>query len=480
MKKHIFLVWISIIALVLLLASCGAGGGGGTDVPVSDISNADSTAPANTTATNFINGSATSTNLTSITLAISATDAVGVAAYYISETLTVPSASDSGWTTVTSATSYSANVSYNLSSGGGTKTVYVCFKDGMGNVSAVASDSILLSQAWTLATVDSTAHEESTSIAVDSNNKIHISYQDTTSYDLKYATNASGVWVTSTIDSTGWMGYHTSIAIDLNNKAHISYYDFNNRTLKYATNTSGDWVTDTIDSTANVGYYTSIAVDSNNKIHISYFDYTNKDLKYATNSAGSWSVSTIDNTDEVGWYSSIAIDSNNKVHISYYDGTNYTLKYATNYSGSWASYIIDNTGSYMWDQRLGVKSSIAISSGNKVHISYYDLTNQDLKYATNTSGSWVTTTIDSTGDEGFYNSISIASQDKVHISYVDVSLGYLKYVTNTSGIWETYTIDNNIGDGWTSLSIDSNNKAHISYSTYDPAQYGALKYATNQ
>lgn len=440
----------------------------------------DSAAPTNTTATNYINGDATATNLTSITLSISATDDVGVAAYYVSENLTVPSASDSVWTTVTSSTSYSANVTYNLSTGGGTKTIYVWFKDGAGNVSTAVSDYIILSQAWALATVDSTGHEEYTSVGLDSTNNVHISYQDTTSFDLRYATNASGVWVTSTIDSTGWMGYFTSIAIDSNNKAHISYYDGNNRTLKYATNDVGTWTTYTIDSTANVGYYTSIAVDSNNKIHISYFDYTNKDLKYATNSAGSWSVSTIDNTDEVGWYPSIAIDSNNKVHISYYDGTNYTLKYATNYSGSWATYLIDNTGSYMWNLRLGVKSSIAISSGNKVHISYYDLTNQDLKYATNTSGSWVTTTIDSTGDEGFYNSISIDSQDKVHISYVDVSLGYLKYVTNTSGMWATYTIDKNIGDGWTSLSIDSNNKAHISYSTYDPAQYGALKYATNQ
>ncbi len=60
---------------------------------------------------------------------------------------------------------------------------------------------------------------------------------DATNYDLKYATNASGAWVTSTIDSAGDVG--TSIAIDSSNNVHISYYDYyddTNADLKYATN----------------------------------------------------------------------------------------------------------------------------------------------------------------------------------------------------------------------------------------------------
>ncbi|MBI5056463.1 MAG: choice-of-anchor D domain-containing protein, partial [Nitrospirae bacterium] len=100
--------------------------------------------------------------------------------------------------------------------------------------------------------------------------------------------------------------------------------------LKYTTNASGSWVTSTIDSTGDVGQYTSITVDSNIKVHISYFDYTNYDLKYATNASGSWVTYTIDSTGNVGYYTSIAIDSNNKVHISYYYRTESALKYATN------------------------------------------------------------------------------------------------------------------------------------------------------
>ncbi|OHE57346.1 MAG: hypothetical protein A2Z47_06155 [Thermodesulfovibrio sp. RBG_19FT_COMBO_42_12] len=105
----------------------------------------DTTAPANTAAANFINSGASSTSSTSATLSISATDAVGVTAYYASETSTTPSATATGWVAVTAATNYTnTSVPFTLSSGDGTKTVYVWFKDAAGNVSAVASDSITL------------------------------------------------------------------------------------------------------------------------------------------------------------------------------------------------------------------------------------------------------------------------------------------------------------------------------------------------
>jgi len=138
-------------------------------------------------------------------------------------------------------------------------------------------------------------------------------------------------WVFSTVDSTGDVGLGTSIAVDSNNEIHISYYDATNDDLKYATNVGGSWACYTLDSTGEVGWYNSIAVDSNNKVHISYYDATNYDLKYATNAGGSWACYTLDTLDSTGIVNtgtSIAVDSNNKVHISYYDYTNYDLKYA--------------------------------------------------------------------------------------------------------------------------------------------------------
>ena len=90
------------------------------------------------------------------------------------------------------------------------------------------------------------------------------------------------------------MGFGISMAIDSNNKVHISYPASTSSALKYATNASGSWVTSTIGSGGLVGDYSSIAIDSYDKIHISYFDNTNADLKYATNASGSWVTSALD------------------------------------------------------------------------------------------------------------------------------------------------------------------------------------------
>ena len=107
-----------------------------------------------------INGDATYTKSTSVTLTLSATDNAGVTGYYISNSSTKPSASVSGWTSITSTTSYSANVSYTLSSGDGSKTMYVWYKDNSGNVSSSASDSIILDTTAPTITITSPTSED--------------------------------------------------------------------------------------------------------------------------------------------------------------------------------------------------------------------------------------------------------------------------------------------------------------------------------
>ncbi|MGY8701070.1 MAG: hypothetical protein ACKVHH_00005, partial [Candidatus Poseidoniales archaeon] len=82
----------------------------------------------------------------------------------------------------------------------------------------------------------------------------------------------------------------------------------------------------------------------------------------------SWENFTIDSSADVGQYSSIAADSNNELHISYYDVSSGNLKYASNSGGSWTNYAIDTTASI-----VGRYTSIDTDSNDNVHISYGDL-----------------------------------------------------------------------------------------------------------
>ena len=353
--------------------------------------------------------------------------------------------------------------------------------------------------------IDSTGNSGAyTSIAIDSYGFRHISYQDTTNYDLKYATDKTGSWVTVSVDTIGFVGDTTSIAIDSNDVVHISYVE-NYDDLKYATCSSGcttasNWDIVFVDTTDSMSM-TSIAIDSNDALHISYLDYTNKDLKYATCSSGctsasNWNNVSIDTTGDSGWYSSIAIDSNDAVHISYYDLSGKNLKYATCSSScttasNWDAVLVDTTG------YVGLLSSIAIDSNDAVHISYYHIdmpwtnTHDDLKYATcsstcTTASNWDIVYVDTTGDVGRYSSIAIDSNDAVHISYQDGTNGGLKYATCSSGCatvsnWNNVSVTSGFGVDYTSIAIDSNDAVRISYrdTTNGDLKYVVLDSSSN-
>jgi hypothetical protein len=317
---------------------------------------------------------------------------------------------------------------------------------------------------WVAVTVDSA--DNAGGIALDSLDKAHISYYAIEGSDthLMYGTNATGSWVTDSLDAGYGVGMASSVAVDSSDKVHICYSGGLYGGLEYATNVTGSWLTETVDSGMPGLNGRGIAIDNSDDVHIAYTD--GLDLKYATNALGSWAIESVDSPSTGVAALSLALDGSGKAHIVYIHGMPpaCTVSYATNASDSWLIETADTTTDPNY-------VSNAVDSLGKVHACYNDgeAPDLDLKYATNVSGSWFAIPVDSVGEYGGHGSIAVDSSDDVHLSYAAFDSSAqsvdLKHATNASGSWVASTVDSS-GDavGWsTSIALDSLNRVHVSY-----------------
>jgi|GEM_PF-973621 len=321
--------------------------------------------------------------------------------------------------------------------------------------------SAALAGSWRFEIVDSEGNVGAVnSIALDSSDYPHISYEDSTNADLKYARWDGAEWLIETVDSEGSVGSMNSLALDFSGHPHISYIDATYLDLKYARWDGDEWLIETVDSEGDVGYWTSLALDDAGYPHISYAADYNGDLKYARWDGVEWHIETVDSEGNVGSYSSLALDSNDYAHISYFDDTNKFLKYASWDGAEWRIENVDTT------EHVGVMTSISLDSNDNPHISYSEIDVGYLKYARWDGAEWWIETVDP-GDYLGYSSLEVDSHDYPHISY-GKSLGYpnynLKYARWDGTEWRLETMDSEGNAGsWTSLALDASDNPYISY-----------------
>ena len=325
------------------------------------------------------------------------------------------------------------------------------------------------SGSWRIETVDTIDDVGMhSSVTLDSHNNPHISYSESSNWDLKYAHWDGSSWINETVDSVGDVGGSSSIALDGNDYPHISYTAaFPNWGLKYTKWTGSNWSIETVDSYYATGRWTSLALDSNDYPHISYWNDSNGEVRYAKWNGSSWGIEIIDIPGHAGSGSSLVLDSRDYPHISY--PARGIIHYAK-WNGSAWSIDIPDISPYTYGY-----NSIVLDSNDYPHIGYRD-SNENIKYARWNGSAWELEIIDSSSTIGQFSSINLDSHDYPHMGYE--ANGYLRYARWNGSAWNIEVVDPAciIGDGsMISIFVDSRNIPHISY--HDNI-YQNLKYAT--
>lgn len=291
----------------------------------------------------------------------------------------------------------------------------------------------------------------------------------TDSARVDYVRIAGGVFYRETVDDGGSFGQY-GIGLTRNGQwaaYGASGYQIRARDISDSPG-AGYGVADT---GPNSYRYPDAALAGNDTLYIAYYNTQDTSLRVAekpnASSGGSFywnSWTTVDNTASVGLYPSIAAaPTTNYPHVSYFDTTNGDLRYAWKDGSGWHHQAVDTGGT------VGLESSIAVNNSGHVRIAYYDSTNSRLKFAYgNGSGAgWVVQEVDNAASVGRYNSLTYDSSNGPHISYYDSTNGALKYARGPIGGWSIQTVDTGSMGSYSSIATDAQNNPHISY--YDSA-----------
>ncbi len=201
----------------------------------------------------------------------------------------------------------------------------------------------------------------------------------------------------------------------------------------------------TVDQAGDVGRGTSLAIGPDRRRHITYIDDTNENLKYATcadncSSAGAWTKGVVDQAGDVGPGSSLRIGPNGRRYVTYWDMDNLRLKFATCDPASTCSTPVDWTKTIVDPDGLGSAHSVLVLNQDGAKEVVYrggSTGDPELRYAVcqtdcGQAVNWFRVIVDQTDIDagGTRSSFAIGGDGRRHVTYYGD--GELKYATCAS------------------------------------------------
>jgi len=341
-------------------------------------------------------------------------------------------------------------------------------------------------------TIDDTPTEYNNGrkIARDSNGTLYCVFYRARTTDAKTnivcgkSTDNGTTWTCYNITNDGtYAKLYPSIAIDSNNKLHVVWQGYNvirpaRYQIEYSNSIDGGitWSTK-YNISRNIAYHQyapSIAIDSSNVLYVVWYgtwsagapgSSTNIRFSKSTNSGLTWSlVTNITAVANNKLYPSIAIDSNNKLHVVW-QGYNsvQTAKYQIEYSNS-------TNGGTTWSTKYNISRniatynqlapSIAINSTNGLYVVWHGMHSGSTTYnmvrfskSTNSGLTWSTPTnltTPSSTNTNTYPSISIDSGNKIHVLWFG---SYNIGTSATTTQFLQYRYSGNSGTTWGTAKV---------------------------
>jgi hypothetical protein len=295
---------------------------------------------------------------------------------------------------------------------------------------------------------------------MDSNDQLHVVYPAGNLY-LYYAyRDAAGWHATELVNASGSNIPYVSLAVDQEDHPHISYWLTSGGHL-YKHFDGISWSTEVLSSSAQLP---SIAIDSQGFPHITSSSFDG--LDYAHKDGSGWHYEVIDETNDNGTVTNstaIAITPSGGIHISYFQKETNYLKHAFTENGSWQTEIVDQA---KW---VGPYPAPALDNSGFLHVSYHDEAEGELKFAYEDPTGWhfevVHATPDQGEDVGAYTSLALDENGFAHISYKQTEPSHdLMYAFEDAQGWHIEVVDAaGLSGAVNAISLDSTGKPHISF-----------------